>query len=334
MSAEARPLVSIICPVFNEESTIELFYERLTGVLRDVAERYRFELIFANNASTDGTEDKVRKLREANPAVQLLTLSRNYGYQYNVLAGLRQASGAAILVIDVDCEDPPELIPRFLDGWEEGHDVVYGERDRRQEPLSVTLMRKLFYRLNKRVADSDIILDMAEFFLITAPVRDAVTATRNTFPFLRAEVAHYGFRRLGIRYNRQQRIAGETHYNLWGMVVFAVAGILSSTTLPLRLPLFLLPVLLLANTMLLAAEWSGVFPRGFQLLVALDFLFLASVLAFSSLYVSRIYRNIIARPLAVDWARSATNLPPERSGNHISPRTEQVDASELPSLFG
>jgi dolichol-phosphate mannosyltransferase len=329
---ESRPLVSIVCPVFNEESTVELFYERLTAVLRDLTERYRFELIFANNASTDDTAARVGKLREANGAVQLLTLSRNYGYQYNVLAGMRQASGAAIIVIDVDCEDPPELIPQLLAGWDEGNDVVYGERDRRQEPLHITAMRKLFYRLNKRVADSDIILDMAEFFLVTAEVRDAVASTRNTFPFLRAEVAHYGFRRKGIRYDRQQRVAGETHYNLWGMVVFAVAGILASTTLPLRLGLFLLPALIGINVALLGAELQDK-PHAFEALVAIDFLYVATALALASLYISRIYRNVIGRPIAVDWRASAVNLEKERSANYIAPRAQPVDAHELPSLF-
>src|SRR5438067_478846 len=143
MTAE-KPLVSIICPVFNEEPSIDPFYARLTPVLTPLRDRYRFELIFTNNCSTDDTASKVLGLREKNPEVQLLSLSRNFGYQGSIHAGLRQASGAAVIIIDVDCEDPPELIPKFVDGWNEGNDLVYGLRGRRHEFWGVTVMRKIF----------------------------------------------------------------------------------------------------------------------------------------------------------------------------------------------
>src|SRR6185437_1331698 len=110
----------------------------------------------------DDTAKKILALRESDPRVQLLTFSRNVGYQSSVYAGLKQARGDLVLVIDVDCEDPPELLPEFLRAVDDGHDVVYGIRGRRDEPLPVTLARKIFYRLTKLLADSDIILDMAE----------------------------------------------------------------------------------------------------------------------------------------------------------------------------
>lgn len=305
-----RPLISIICPVFNEEQTIPLFHERLQTVLEPLRGRYDFELIFTNNASTDGSWDAIRRLREQDPTVQMLTLSRNFGYESSVATGLRYARGQAVIVIDVDCEDPPEMIPQFLEAWEQGYDVVYGQREQREEFFLMHWARKAFYRLNRLIADSDFILDMAEFFLLSAPVRDAILANRSTKPFLRSEVAYVGFRRKGIPYRRQTRIAGRSHYNLWRAIEFAIAGILSSSTFPLRLPVYLFPVLVFSNIVLL---WADRFPW----LVTLDLLYLAFFLAMVSIYLARTYKDVVQRPLTVvDWRRSLFNHPPPGSDSY------------------
>lgn len=310
--------ISIISPVYNEEQTVRPFYERLHAALSPLSDRYEFEIIFTNNRSNDGTAERVLELRARDPRVQLLTLSRNFGYQQSMLAGLRQASGEAICLIDVDGEDPPEMLVEFIRHWEEGYDIVYGVRDRRAEPLPITWMRKIFYRVNRMIADSDILVDVAEFSLFSADVRDAVASGVSTFPFLRAEIAHYGFKRMGIRYNRQPRLAGSSHFNLYGMARFAIAGILSSTTVPLRIALYLLPPLLLLNGLGLWLEVSGRWRWGFELLVTADLLYLCKVLAIVALYTARNYRNVIARPLAVvDWRLSALNLPREQSPNDL-----------------
>jgi glycosyltransferase involved in cell wall biosynthesis len=315
-----RPLVSILCPVYNEEPTVPLFYERLNAALAPLAGRFDFEILFSDNRSTDRTVEKVLELRAKDPRVQLLSLSRNFGYQHSIVAALRQAAGDAMCVIDADCEDPPEMIVTFIGHWQEGYDVVYGVRERREEPFAITWLRRLFYRINKGIADSDILLDMAEFCMITADVRDAVVANRSTFPFVRAEIAHYGFRRKGIHYDRQRRIAGRSHYSLYGMWRFAVAGILSSTTVPLRIPLYLLPPLVLVNALGFWAEVTGRWPWGFELLVMADLLYLAFGFAFLALYTARNYRNVVARPVAVvDWNRSALNSERRRSPNDLEP---------------
>jgi dolichol-phosphate mannosyltransferase len=243
-----------------------------------------------------------------------------------MVAGMRQAAGDAIMFIDADCEDPPELLPRFLEAWERGHDIVYGIRERRSEPLHLTLARRMFYRVNKMIADSDILVDVAEFCLMTAEVRDAVAAGLSTFPFIRAEVAHYGFRRLGIPYDRQPRVGGRSHFNLYGMFRFAVAGILTSTTVPLRLGLYGLPTLALANALLLWLEASGRWGMAFETLVSLDLMYIATVLAFVALYTGRNYRNVVGRPIAVvDFRRSLLDVPPERSPNRLPRMGPQRD---------
>ena len=326
MSEGGRRRVSIVTPVYNEVVALPVFYERLARVLATLEDRYRFEIIFSDNRSTDATADKVRELRLRDPRVQLLALSRNYGYQASMVAGMRQASGDAIIFIDVDCEDPPELIPRFLDGWEQGNDIVYGIRERRHEPLHITLARKLFYRVNRMIADSDILVDVAEFCLMTAEVRDAVSSALSTFPFIRAEVAHYGFQRLGIRYDRQARVGGKSHYSYYGMARFAIAGILTSTTVPLRLALYGLPLLVLSNVLLWWLEASGRWAMAFETLVTVDLLYIATALAFVALYTSRNYRNVVGRPIAVvDFKRSALDLPAEKSGNRLRAMTPGRD---------
>src|SRR5262245_45989081 len=237
MAAEVRaerPLVTVVCPVFNEERAVPLFYDRLTKALQTCEDRVRFELLFVNNRSTDRTLEILRDLKRRDPRVQYLTMSRNYGYQASITAGMRHARGDAVVNIDVDCEDPPELIPRFVERWLAGADVAYGIRDKRSEFVGMHWARKLFYRVTRKLADHEIVLDMAEFFLVDRRVRDHVLATRSTLPFVRGQLGYVGFRREGIPYKRERRIVGETHYNLLGAIRFGVAGILSSSTLPLR----------------------------------------------------------------------------------------------------
>jgi dolichol-phosphate mannosyltransferase len=308
-------LLSIICPVHNEALCVPLFYERLMTALEPLKDAIDIELIFMNNRSTDGTSGEVLRLRGRDPRVQLLTLAKNVGYQASVQTGLRRAAGDALVVIDVDCEDPPELIPVFVEEWRRGADIVYGERKNRPEPGWLTGLRRLFYRLNRLIADSDIILDMAEFCLMTSAVRDAVLDNRSTFPFVRADVAAAGFARTGIPYDRGPRIAGESHYSLRRMTVFAVAGILSSTTFPLRAALYALAVVLPANITWFVARAFGT-ETGFQAVVVLDLLYLCTFLAFACLYLARTYRNGIGRPVAIiDWRASASDLHVSKGRN-------------------
>jgi dolichol-phosphate mannosyltransferase len=230
---------------------------------------------------------------------------------------MRHASGDASVNIDVDCEDPPELIPQFIERWLAGADIAYGIRAQREEFVLMHLARKLFYRLTKKVSEHEIVLDMAEFFLIDKTVKESVLSTRSTFPFVRGQVGYVGFRREGIAYKREKRIIGETHYNLLSAIRFGVAGILSSSTWPLR-------VLMYVGTLLF----------GLDLIVALAFLlwtalpvelalrwFAAGVavhlgwLVFSvgtlGIYLARVYKDTIGLPLYVADPKHST-IPTQR----------------------
>jgi dolichol-phosphate mannosyltransferase len=303
-----KPLISIVCPVYNEEQAVPLFYERLRKAVASLSHRYDFELIFTNNRSTDGTLAVIKALREKDPSVQVLTLSRNFGYQASVLAGISYSAGDATVVIDVDCEDPPELIPQFIAKWEDGYDIVYGLRVNRPESRVLVWMRRLFYRLLRLMADTDIVLDMAEFALVSSHVRNTMADNRNTFPFLRAEIGYSGFLRCGIPYDRQQRITGGSHYNLWEMILFGAGGILSVSTFPLRIAVYVWPLIVLVNFVLLALDLTGAAVSAFKLLVALDLVYGITLLTIYGLYIARIYKNYIARPVfIIDWKLSFTD---------------------------
>jgi dolichol-phosphate mannosyltransferase len=312
VGGDARKLVTIVCPVFNEERAVPLFYERLAKALATLEAKVRFEILFVNNRSTDGTEAAVLALREKDPRVQLLTMSRNYGYQASISAGMRHASGDASVNIDVDCEDPPELIPQLIERWLAGADIAYGIRAKREEFFLMHLARKLFYRVTRKLSEHEIVLDMAEFFLIDRKVKEHVLSSRSTFPFVRGQVGYVGFRREGIPYKREKRIIGETHYNLFSAIRFGVAGILTSSTWPLRL-LGYVGAMFFAIDVLAAiglAAWPKLPVEGtlraFAAMVALHFGWLVLAVGTIGIYLARVYKDTIGLPLYVADQKHST----------------------------
>ena len=290
--------LSIITPVHNEEANIAPFYARVKKVADALDGVTAWELLFVNNASEDGSLDQVRKLRERDPRVKVLTLSRNFGYHSAIVAGLTESTGDLYAIVDGDGEDPPELLAQFYAAIRGGAQVTYGIRSNRQEPRWLTLCRGLFYHINRWIADGDVELWMAEFTMITQQVREAILVSRTTFPFLRSEMGYVGFKRVGIPYLREKRRHGTSHYNVLGMMRFAVGGFLASSTFPLRLVLYTAAVMAVAFP--LVTLW-----RSFTLVEAaavgaiLAFYFSLLALAMVALYLARTYKNVTARPLYV-----------------------------------
>jgi polyisoprenyl-phosphate glycosyltransferase len=293
-----RIQLTILCPCYNEEAVVRPFFDRLLPVVKELSAKCDVNVVFLNNASTDNTLSQILTLREDWSRVYVITFSRNVGYQRSVEGGLRNTESDLYVIIDVDCEDPPELIPLFLEKFEEGFDIAYGERVDRDEPAPIKGARKLFYRVLRSLADEEIILDMAEFALFTREVRDAIAQDHDSFPFIRSSIGRVGFRRVGIPFKRGQRIGGKTHYNFAGMVVFAIAGLLSASTLVLRLPIYIFPFWL--AILILLGIWFAVTGASWAAVAAM-LLFAAYVgltLAFMSLYVARSYKNGFFRPNA------------------------------------
>jgi glycosyltransferase involved in cell wall biosynthesis len=320
------PLITILCPVYNEDRVVPLFFERIQPVMEKLSERYVVHLLFLNNASGDDTPQQIEKIREVWPSTYLITMSRNVGYHASLECGLRNAAGDLFVFIDVDCEDPPEMILEFVEKYEQGYDIVYGERVDRDESKAMKRARKFFYRLLRAVADEEILLDMAEFSLFTKEARNAILDENTSFPFLRASIARVGFRRAAIPFKRQKRIAGSTHYNLMGMSIFAAAGILSASTLFLRLPIYLLPIWLLSLLILgvgyvsTHSAWLGV--AALLLFAA----YIGTTMAFTAMYVARTYKNGLHRPNAfIDRSRSV--LQPAQEGEGVGGEKARIRQS-------
>jgi len=297
-AAKARRKIAVVTPVFNEEACVEHFYVRCSKVADALKDRYEVELVFVNNASRDGTLDLILSLHGRDKRVKLITHSRNFGYQASVLSGLTHVSADAMVIIDVDCEDPPEMITDFVRHWEEGYDIVYGLRASRPEFFLLVWVRKVFYRLTRLIADWEFVLDMAEFSLVTDRVRQEVLRNRSTFPFVRSDFGYVGFRRRGIPYRREQRAFGKTHYSLVRMTQFAVGGMLTASTFPLRFVFYLaLPLIFIDVVGVLGSIFSHPLPQ--DALLNTNLVFLVGAVATIAIYVSRIYRDSASRPIFI-----------------------------------
>ena len=302
----SKKLISIVSPVFNEIGALPIFQERLANAIEKCRKNYDFEIIFTNNASTDGSLEFIMEWRAHDEMVNILTLSRNFGYTPSVLAGIHYSNGDAVIVIESDCEDPPELIPKFIAEWEAtGCDIIYGIRNQRTEPKWLTLLRKAWYRATSKIADHEFILDMAEFSLFSRRVRDEIVKIQTQFPFIRSEIAYVGFQRKGIPYIRERRVHGKSYLNLLTLMIVAMALTLSVSTFALRLPAYLGGFLILFDFIALASYLSGGLSIDLITLAIVHGIFLTYVLMFVSVYIARIYRNGMNRPtFIIDWQKS------------------------------
>jgi dolichol-phosphate mannosyltransferase len=295
--ALGRKVLTVIVPARDEEQNVPYFYERASRVLNTFTD-LDCRIVFINNASTDGTFDQVGLLRATDPRVKIITLSRDFGYHAALVAGLSSVESDYYALIDVDCEDPPELLGEFYLAIQGGAQLAYGIRSKRQEPGIITLGRRLFYIANRRVADSEIVMWMGEFSMFTRQVRDAILAPRTTFMSVRAELGYVGFRRVGIEYLREQRKYGQTHYNLWRMTVYALLSILSGTTFPLRLVMYL--AVLVAIAFPLYTLTAGLSAAEASVTASIFMLYFVVVsLPMISLYLARVYKNVVRRPIYI-----------------------------------
>jgi len=290
--------LSVIVPVHNERANIGPFYERARPVLDSMNGLDAWNIVFVNDASEDGSFAEILKLRELDRRVHVITLSRRFGYHGVLMAGLSKVESDLYTMVDVDCEDPPELLGKFYEAIRGGAQVAYGVRSNREEPAVITLGRKLYYLLNRSIADGEFVIWMAEFAMITKQVRDAIIAPHTTYPFLRAELGYVGFKRVGIPYFRAKRQHGKSHYNILNMTKFAIAAILSSSTFLLRFVVYL--AIVLGAAFPLTALFFGMTRTSVATLaVILSLYFLLISVPLISLYLARTYKNVVSRPVFV-----------------------------------
>jgi glycosyltransferase involved in cell wall biosynthesis len=230
---EGPALLSVVVPIYNEEGVIPELYRRLTAAL---AERYEYELILVDDGSSDRSWQQLLAASVGDRRVRLVRLSRNFGHQPALSAGMDRARGDAIVLLDGDLQDPPELIPDLVAKWREGYDVVYAVRaDREVETVFKRTSVSLFYRLMSRLADSQIPEQAGDFRLLSRRAADAIAQMPERARFLRGMAAWIGFRQVGVPYRREARFAGSTKYPVRKLFKLALDGITSFSTKPLRL---------------------------------------------------------------------------------------------------
>jgi len=227
------PLISLIVPVFNEQDVIEIFLDKTSSVMEQAGLDY--EYVFINDGSTDGTLTKLIELSAGNQHMRILNLSRNFGKEAGMTAGIDHVRGNVLVPIDVDLQDPPELIPRFVEKWREGYDVVYGVRtDRDNDSVVKRASAGWFYNLFNRLSPVNIPDNAGDFRLIDERATEVLRQLPERNRFMKGLFAWVGFYSIGVPYSRPARAAGETKWNLRKLWNFALDGIFSFSTVPLR----------------------------------------------------------------------------------------------------
>jgi dolichol-phosphate mannosyltransferase len=312
-SADA-PLLSFVIPVFNESANITPLFRRIVAACdeNDIAD---FEVVFIENGSWDGSEVILRDLHRADSRVKMVQLSRNFGYQGAITAGLRFASGQWVAVIDGDQQDPPELIPEMLAKARQGYEVVYGIRKSRRDPVLMRLAYKCFYRLWRLTADIEIPVDASEFAVMSRRVVDVMNALPERHRFTRGLRAWSGFRQIGIGYDRESRAEGTSKFNFLGNVSLAMDALFAFSTVPIRITILLGLVVTTGSLLVALANtvfWflrtldptmiTGTLPRGLtqiNLMFSVLFGMLLLCLGVIGEYVGRIYEQVKDRPTFV-----------------------------------
>ncbi|MFN2450473.1 MAG: glycosyltransferase family 2 protein [Candidatus Baltobacteraceae bacterium] len=236
----APPVLSIVVPLMNEQGNVHALLERIFAIANALPQAPSFEVVLVNDGSTDDTAGAVRRQMRSRPNVVLVNLSRNFGHQLAATAGLDIARGEAVVLMDGDLQDPPELVAQFMQKWRQGYDVVYAvRRTRKGESPFKVLTARIFYRTIKRLTNVSIPVDTGDFRLMSRRVVDALKRSRERHRFLRGLVSWTGYRQTGIEYDRDERTSGETKYPLRKMMRFALDGITSFSDVPLRFASYL-----------------------------------------------------------------------------------------------
>jgi len=297
---------SIIIPVYNEEKVIDQTCRRLIHVMESTGEAY--ELIFVDDGSIDQTAEIIKNLRRHNDMIKLLSFSRNFGHQIAITAGMDHAAGEAVIVIDADLQDPPEMIPEMITKWKEGYQVVYAQRTRRKgETLLKKLTARIFYRLLHVSTEIDIPVDTGDFRLLDRKVCELLKKLPEKNRYVRGLVSWTGFRQTAVEYERDERFAGETKYTFKKMFKLSWDGLASFSFKPLEFINYLGIMLVLSGFIYLAVLlWqefvAGTSLSGWKVVLDIQFLFTGVILTMLGIvgqYIGRIYDETRDRPLYI-----------------------------------
>jgi glycosyltransferase involved in cell wall biosynthesis len=326
-SGGSAPLLSVVLPVYNERENLPDLIGRTRPILEKLAAN-DFEMIFVDDGSTDGSSEMLDLLSASDPRYQVVHLSRNFGHQAALQAGLDDAHGDAVVLMDADLQDPPELLIDFVEKWREGYEVVYAIRHKRKEVLWKRFAYAAFYRTMRVVSNIDVPLDSGDFCLLDRQVVLAMAALPERNRFVRGLRKWVGFRQVGIAYDRAPRNAGQTKYSLRKLVGLAMNGYIGFSALPLRIAAwlgmlaaacgFVLTVYVIVTRLLnptLLQGWAStsaliLFIGGVQLIV----------LGIMGEYLGRVYDEVRQRPLYVVSSRTRftdSRVTDSRAPHHV-----------------
>ena len=317
VAESALPLISIAIPVLNESDNIELLYGRLSALSEKMSDRCRLEFVFTDNHSTDDTWDKLVSLASIDNRVRAIRFARNVGFQRSIFANYLHARGDAVMQIDADLQDPPEMLERFFELWQRGYQVVYGIRRKRAENATASALRRVGYAVINLMSEHPIPRDAGDFRLVDRRVIDAITRMPTPKPYLRGMIAGLGFNQTGIPYDREGRIAGESKFGVLRVLRLGLTAVLNHSTVPLRVA-SVIGVIALGLSVLGALYYLLLrltqpdLPTGLasiHILVLFGIGMQALLLGIIGEYLLRIYLILRAEPIAV--IESSINIPAE-----------------------
>lgn len=302
-----KKLISIVIPVFNEQENIGRTFKALENVTGKLSS-YKFEFLFLDNHSTDKSFEVIEELARGNKSVRAIRFARNFGFQKSVLSGYRLAHGNAAIQIDADLQDPPELFSQFIAKWEVGHDVVVGIRRHRQENFLIHKSRKMFYWLISKIGGEHIIRDAGDFRLVDRTVISQLENIAESHIYLRGLISSLAKNQIGLEYDRQMRITGQSKFGFGPLFKLAFDAILSHSSAPLRIS-FYVGVLIASISVMLSLFYLAYFflfpassPAGFtttQILLLFGIGLNSIFLGIIGVYVGRIYDQIRIRPITI-----------------------------------
>ncbi len=312
-----KPLISISVPVLNEADNLDALYNRLCEIGIRMADRCDLEFVFTDNHSDDQTWEKLSELAQKDSRIRALRFSKNFGFQRSILANYMHTRGDAVMQIDADLQDPPEMLEVFFELWREGYEVVYGIRKKRPEGIFLRAFRKLGYWVIAKISEHPIPQDVGDFRLIDRRVIDALSKIKNANPYLRGMIAGIGFNQTGVPYDRASRIAGESKFDVPRLLRLGLTAVFNHSTVPLRTASFLGASILVVSILgslyyLILKILYPDFPQGLasiHILVLFGIGLNSFLLGIIGEYLLRIYLILRAEPIAI--IEKSLNVEPE-----------------------
>lgn len=303
-----KKIISIFTPVYNESENIPIIYNEVKSIMRSLNSKYNYEHIFSDNASVDNSLLTLKKIQEDDSNVKIISLSKNFGVTKSTLNGLFNCTGDAIIQLDADLQDPPRMILDFIQKWEEGYKVVYGIRTDRDEKWLMKNIRKLYYRIAHILSDENLIPDVGEFRLMDKKIIMELKKIRHYNPYLRGVIANLGFKQTGIDYHRHDRKLGSTSTNLYRLFDYGINGIISHSTIMLRvttlvgLSLTIISILMIMVSIYLRL-FSSTYAPGLTTITILILFFSGIQMIFLGIigeYIAKIFDQSIKRPIVIE----------------------------------